>query len=473
MIYQNDRQARVVAKFSFVIFCASVIAASVWYGIWWWLGIFGSFPVALLAGISFWREYRRFFVPWGLWTAMFVLALMVSNEFRDIEALRFERIIKNAQTINELSGIVTATRPSWFDMKAVSLNGTPLGFKISIRAYVPLDRASEGKHVRVFSGKRVVSTYSPYPAFRFDRAEIVNAPGPFPKLRDRLANVSNRLYPRREAGLIRGILFWDGSGIAEEDSESYRKSGLSHLVVASGGNVAVFSGILAIFAKRMPNLVRLGILLWGIWGYCALAGSGIPIIRAAIMASVATLAEPYFKCDVVPVLFWTWAVMTILDPSMGSSASFLLSFSATLWMATLAHEAAETFTLVTKRFSIRETLSATFAATLATIPVSASFFGTLATVSILSNILVVPFLAFAAIPTLLGMVFEVGGFSFAATMFAAVGYGTLKWTNAVSDWMGGLAFSSIILNPVEAGILGVAGAVFFMILSIRKISNSP
>lgn len=142
-------------------------------------------------------------------------------------------------------------------------------------------------------------------------------------------------------------------------------------------------------------------------------------------------------------------------------------------MATLARGATETFTLVTKRFSIRETLSATFAATLATIPVSASLFGTLVTVSILSNILVVPFLAFAAIPTLLGMVFEVGGFSFVATIFAAVGYGTLKWTNAISDWMGGLAFSSIILNPIEVGVLGVFGVAFFMILSIRKISNSP
>lgn len=92
-------------------------------------------------------------------------------------------------------------------MKAVSFNGAPLGFKIAIRAYVPLDRASEGKHVRVFLGKRAVSKYSPYPVFRFDRAEIVNTPGPFLKLRDQLANVSNRLYPRREAGLVRGILF--------------------------------------------------------------------------------------------------------------------------------------------------------------------------------------------------------------------------------------------------------------------------
>lgn len=71
-------------------------------------------------------------------------------------------------------------------------------------------------------------------------------------------------------------------------------------------------------------------LLLGIWSYAILAGSGIPVVRAAIMASLATLAEPVFKADPVAVLLAVAAAMALFDPSMGSDASFLLSFSATL-----------------------------------------------------------------------------------------------------------------------------------------------
>lgn len=227
------------------------------------------------------------------------------------------------------------------------------------------------------------------------------------------------------------------------------------MVVASGGNIAVFSGILAIFAKRMANPLRLFVLIFGIWGYAALAGNGIPIVRAAIMASISTLAEPYFKCDVIPVLFAAGAVMTILDPSLGTSASFLLSFSATLGIATLASGASEAFAFFPKRFSVRETFSATLAATLATVPVSAASFQTFATVSILSNVLVIPLLVFSAVPTVIAMVSESLGLYAAANWIGAIGYGGLVWTNAVSDFASEWRFSSIVLEPFSTGMLAV------------------
>ena len=78
---------------------------------------------------------------------------------------------------------------------------------------------------------------------------------------------------------------------------------MSHLVVASGGNVAVVGGVLAIFARRLPFVARAAFLLCGIWGYASLAGSGVPVVRAALMSTVSTLAEPVFKADAVATLF--------------------------------------------------------------------------------------------------------------------------------------------------------------------------
>jgi competence protein ComEC len=220
------------------------------------------------------------------------------------------------------------------------------------------------------------------------------------RVRKWIANSSDALYPRKESALARGLLFGDGVAISEESSLAYRKSGLSHLVVASGGNIAVVAGTLAIFAKRLPFLMRALLLFSGIWGYAALAGCGIPIVRAAMMASVALFSEPFFKADPIPLLFSVGAAMVLWSPETAMSASFLLSFSATLGIAVLAAKTSENLLMVPSGFSLRETLVATVSATVATIPVSLILFGSLPVLSIVSNLMVIPFLAYAAIPTI-------------------------------------------------------------------------
>lgn len=228
-------------------------------------------------------------------------------------------------------------------------------------------------------------------------------PGPISAARSWLGNVTVKLFPRKEAGLAKGILFGDGTGISEEEYAGYRTSGLSHLVVASGGNVAVVGGTLAIFAKRLPFVMRAMLLICGIWGYAALAGSGIPVMRAAFMASVATLAEPLFKTDAVATLFAVAAGMVLWNPLIGSDASFLLSFAATLGMSAVAPKVSENLSFVPKSLSLRETAVATIAATVATVPVTAAAFGSLPVLSIVSNVATIPILAYAAVPTLLAI----------------------------------------------------------------------
>lgn len=74
-------------------------------------------------------------------------------------------------------------------------------------------------------------------------------------------------------------------------------------MVASGGNIAAVAGFVLLLAKRLGPMTKIPLILATVWGYALLAGSGIPIIRAALMASLAIIAEPWLKTDALSALF--------------------------------------------------------------------------------------------------------------------------------------------------------------------------
>lgn len=110
------------------------------------------------------------------------------------------------------------------------------------------------------------------------------------------------------------MVLGDGSGIDETWTLRYQKSGLSHLVVASGGNIAILAGMLSFFVIRLRPWIGTSVLLVSIWGYAALAGFGIPIVRAAVMASAAIALRPFGKTDPTNLLFATAIGFLLFDP---------------------------------------------------------------------------------------------------------------------------------------------------------------
>lgn len=113
---------------------------------------------------------------------------------------------------------------------------------MEIRFYAAVDRLSQGDEVEITEWRKNDATgrKTTLPEIR---ADVVTIKSPHPdaisETRSWLGGVTDRIFPRKEAGLAKGILFGDGTGISEEEYAGYRTSGLSHLVVASGGNVAV------------------------------------------------------------------------------------------------------------------------------------------------------------------------------------------------------------------------------------------
>jgi competence protein ComEC len=92
--------------------------------------------------------------------------------------------------------------------------------------------------------------------------------------------------------LLRGMVLGQDAGFGDEQEEAYRRSGLSHLVAASGQNVALLAavviGIGTLVGIGRPW--RIGWALLAVVVYVPLAGGGPSIRRAGVMGVLTLLA---------------------------------------------------------------------------------------------------------------------------------------------------------------------------------------
>lgn len=108
-----------------------------------------------------------------------------------------------------------------------------------------------------------------------------------------------------------------------------KRAGLLHLVVASGTNISILSGTILFFFQRFGKWFSLAILLLTVAIYVYIVGFEAPIIRAAIMSIFSFVSLMFGRRTIsIYVLFLTAICMGVISPSLITSVSFLLSFSA-------------------------------------------------------------------------------------------------------------------------------------------------
>ncbi|MBU4397353.1 ComEC/Rec2 family competence protein [Patescibacteria group bacterium] len=154
--------------------------------------------------------------------------------------------------------------------------------------------------------------------------------------KDSLMGVTRSVLPVKEAGLLNGIVLGDKDGFEYGFYKRLVDSGLLHVVVASGTNVMLISGLiienLAYILGRKRSIV-FGIFL--VWNYVFLVGLEAPVLRAAILISIFYWAQLLGrKYDLWRGLGLTVFVMLMIDWEMVKSVSFWLSIMAFLGVIT-------------------------------------------------------------------------------------------------------------------------------------------
>lgn len=137
------------------------------------------------------------------------------------------------------------------------------------------------------------------------------------------------ILPSPQAGLLAGIVLGSKQVLPDDFLEALINTSTIHIVVASGQNLTILSGLIIgfapMFGRKKAVLASIGTNLF----YALLTGFQIPIIRAAVMnifASVGTLSGR--EAPVIFALFASALLMLIYEPLWLFSVSFQLSFLA-------------------------------------------------------------------------------------------------------------------------------------------------
>jgi len=220
------------------------------------------------------------------------------------------------------------------------------------------------------------------------------------------------------AGVIKALITGERSGIDQEVTEAFRKTGASHVLAISGlhvGMAAFFSYALFLFLLKRSSYLTLAVnvkktalalALVPVGFYGALAGFPLSTQRAVVMAFAFVLAMLINRGrDFINTLALAAFAILVMEPQAVWEVSFQLTFTAVFFIVYLLPrfngfiERSEGDPLV-KAFENRwirrfkrwpvSVFFVTLAASLGVSPIIAYHFHMVSTVGLLANVIVVP-----------------------------------------------------------------------------------
>ncbi len=136
--------------------------------------------------------------------------------------------------------------------------------------------------------------------------------------------------PPAEAAVGAALLLGDGTALARDDWQKYIRTGVIHVLAVSGQHLVVLAGfawfVLRVLGIRQrPSAIAIAL---GLCFYAAVAGGRPPVMRAAVMVSVASGAILLRrKSHPANSLALAWLVIVLLNPAevfdLGGQLSFI------------------------------------------------------------------------------------------------------------------------------------------------------
>lgn len=204
-------------------------------------------------------------------------------------------------------------------------------------------------------------------------------------LRRRVIGFYKNSLPLNDSALVAGMTLGSKEGLTKDFWEKLTSTGTAHVVVASGMNVSLVGGfvlgICLLFMGRRKALIFTAV---SIWLYVLMSGFEAPIIRAAIMGSIAFFASSLGKVGhTARILIITGLVMLTIWPSFFKELGFWMSFLATLSLVLFSKRIEKR--LIKLPSIIRQSLATSLAAQLGVGPILYFSFGQLNLFSPLIN----------------------------------------------------------------------------------------
>lgn len=270
------------------------------------------------------------------------------------------------------------------------------------------------------------------------------------------------------SGMLLGV-----SNFSSELLETFRVSGLSHIVVLSGFNITILIVFILILLRPLPVGVRVISASLVVVIFVIMVGGGSSLVRASGMAFVSLLAL-FFGREYVAsqaLLISLIAILLYSPLSLFYDVSLHLSFLATSGIVYGYQSLEEVFSKQLPS-SMSQLLAATVAAYISTLPYILYTFGTFSSYGVISNLLVLPLvpltMSFTAITLFMSFLHPVPAMLF-GVITGMLGDAIIFFARAVEKLPMSSFNTSISLNVM---LLLYALILFFVFLRTRDTNET-
>lgn len=213
-----------------------------------------------------------------------------------------------------------------------------IGNRISFTGKVYVPGESEKSISRFFTGENIL--LGAYGARNVAVTESVQKGSSycFQKLRDLVTEKLCYSFGGKTAGLLIGMLTGDKSSLDAKLYDTFRKTGLAHLLAVSGLHLSlwVYAVSALIPEKRKTAKLRTALLMSAVIFIMLLAGMSESVKRAGFMSLVFLSGKLLRQdCDSLNSLGFAVTVMLLYNPACVLSLSLQLSFLSTLGILTV------------------------------------------------------------------------------------------------------------------------------------------
>jgi competence protein ComEC len=304
--------------------------------------------------------------------------------------------------------------------------------------------------------------------------EIIGTPPETTRLRSRLSAHVHAQLSGSEGGIAAAFASGDRGGIAKEDEEAMRSSGLTHLLSISGLHVTAVIGATIFICLRLlalspwlalrcplPIIAAGGGALAGV-GYTLLTGAEVPTVRSCIAALLVLLGLAFGREAMTLRLVATGAIVVLLIwPESLGGASFQLSFTAIAaivalheWptVANLLRRREESFVRRSGR-AVVGLLMTGLVVEIALAPIALFHFHKSGLYGALANMVAIPLTTFVIMPLeALALLFD--GVGLGAPFWWATGK-SLTLLLELARWTAGLPGAVAVLPSMPSGAYAV------------------
>ncbi|HEY4506398.1 MAG TPA: ComEC/Rec2 family competence protein [Candidatus Paceibacterota bacterium] len=285
-----------------------------------------------------------------------------------------------------------------------------------------------------------------------------------------------RVIPEPESSLAGGLIVGAKNSLGEELLNSFRKTGVTHIVVLSGYNLSIVADFLIIvFLLFLPRKYAFVTGALGIILFTLMTGAGPASVRAAIMATIAVMARhsgrPY---NAGLALVVAGFAMILWNPKvLVFDVGFQLSFLATLGLVYLAPIFESKLAWIKPKF-LQSLAVTTISAQIAVLPWLLYKIGDLSLVALPVNLIVL-----GLIPAAMLFGFITGALGFIATVlsvpFGWISYLLLWFMINVIEFFAKLPLASVHLSnfPLIIVLLIYSGYIYFLLRNSGLILSPP